>query len=114
MTATPDRTDGYDIFTHFDHNIAYEIRLQRALSENMLSPFHYYGVTDIMVNGELIDDNADFNLLTRNERVDRIFEKISYYGCCDGNPRGLIFVQEKMKPNHYLTCSTSVDITQLV
>ena len=37
------------------------------------------GVTDIMVNGELIDDNADFNLLTRNERVDRILEKISYY-----------------------------------
>ena len=95
MTATPDRTDGYDIFTHFDHNIAYEIRLQRALSENMLSPFHYYGVTDIMVNGELIDDNADFNLLTRNERVDRILEKISYYGCCDGNPRGLIFCSRK-------------------
>ena len=95
MTATPDRTDGYDIFTHFDHNIAYEIRLQRALSENMLSPFHYYGVTDIMVNGELIDDNADFNLLTRNERVDRILEKINYYGCCDGNPRGLIFCSRK-------------------
>ena len=99
MTATPDRTDGYDIFTHFDHNIAYEIRLQRALSENMLSPFHYYGVTDIMVNGQLIDDNADFNLLTRNERVDRIIEKINYYGCCDGNPRGLIFCSRKDEAN---------------
>ena len=29
MTATPERTDNFDIFTLFDHNIAYEIRLQR-------------------------------------------------------------------------------------
>jgi superfamily II DNA or RNA helicase len=27
MTATPERTDGNDIFQLFDHNIAYEIRL---------------------------------------------------------------------------------------
>ncbi|ETT05718.1 type III restriction enzyme, res subunit domain protein [Fusobacterium sp. CM21] len=27
MTASPERTDGFDIFKLFDHNIAYEIRL---------------------------------------------------------------------------------------
>ena len=27
--------------------------------------------------------------------MDRILEKISYYGCCDGNPRGLIFCSRK-------------------
>ncbi|WP_319508858.1 DEAD/DEAH box helicase family protein [uncultured Methanolobus sp.] len=37
MTATPERTDGFDIFSQFDHNIAYEIRLHRALEEKMLS-----------------------------------------------------------------------------
>jgi HKD family nuclease len=45
MTATPERTDGLDIFKLFDYNIAYEIRLHRALEEDILSPFHYYGVT---------------------------------------------------------------------
>jgi superfamily II DNA or RNA helicase len=45
MTATPERTDGRDIFKFFDHNVAFEIRLQRALEEEMLCPFHYYGVT---------------------------------------------------------------------
>jgi superfamily II DNA or RNA helicase len=95
MTATPDRTDGYDIFTHFDHNIAYEIRLHKALSENMLSPFHYYGVTDIVVDGKSIDENANFNMLTKEERVDRIIEKIKFYGTCDGITRGLIFCSRK-------------------
>ena len=33
MTATPERTDGYDIFKDFDYNIAYEIRLQQAMEE---------------------------------------------------------------------------------
>ena len=37
MTATPERTDGNDIFQLFDHNIAYEIRLSRAMEEEMLS-----------------------------------------------------------------------------
>jgi len=95
MTATPDRTDGFDIYTHFDHNIAYEIRLQEALSENMLCPFHYYGVTDIKVDGEVIDDKANFNMLTKIERVDRIIDKIKLFGTYDGITRGLIFCSRK-------------------
>jgi HKD family nuclease len=38
MTATPERTDSYNICADFDYNIAYEIRLQEALYENMLCP----------------------------------------------------------------------------
>lgn len=91
MTATPERTDGLDIFKLFDYNIAYEIRLHRALEEDILSPFHYYGVTDISVNGEILEDNSDFNLLTSDERIDRIIEKIKLYGCDNGIVKGLIF-----------------------
>ena len=40
MSATPERTDGFNIYEMFDYNIAYEIRLQKALEENMLCPFH--------------------------------------------------------------------------
>ena len=48
MTATPERTDGINIFELFGHNIAYEIRLRRALDEGMLCPFHYYGVAEYL------------------------------------------------------------------
>jgi superfamily II DNA or RNA helicase len=91
MTATPERTDGFDIFKQFNYNIAYEIRLHRALEEQMLCPFHYYGVTDVSVNNEVLEEDAAFNLLTANERVDRIIEKAKFYGCDDGCVRGLIF-----------------------
>jgi len=37
MTATPERTDGDDIFSLFDHNIAYEIRLNRAMEEETIN-----------------------------------------------------------------------------
>lgn len=33
MTASPERTDDFDVYQVFDHNIAYEIRLQQALEE---------------------------------------------------------------------------------
>src|SRR5690606_2686807 len=46
MTATPERTDGFNVFELFDYNLAYEIRLQEALEEDMLAPFHYFGITD--------------------------------------------------------------------
>lgn len=91
MTATPERTDGLDIFKLFNHTIAYEIRLHRAMEEDMLSPFHYYGVTDITVNGKVLDENTDFSLLTSNERIDRVIEKTKLYGCDNGSVRGLVF-----------------------
>ena len=91
MTATPERTDDLEIFKLFDYNIAFEIRLHRALEENLLSPFHYYGVTDIIVDGKILEENADFNLLASKERIDRILEKADIYGCDNGKVRGLIF-----------------------
>src|SRR5206468_198733 len=91
MTATPERTDGFDIFKQFDYNIAYEIRLHKALEEDMLSTFHYYGVTDVSVNGSIIEEDAAFNLLVAQERVDRILEKARFYGSDTGVVRGLVF-----------------------
>ena len=61
MTATPERTDDFNIYELFDYNIAYEIRLQEALEEEMLCPFHYFGVTDFEHNGEEIDDATLFS-----------------------------------------------------
>lgn len=91
MTATPERTDGLDVFKLFDHTIAYEIRLNRALEENMLSPFHYFGISDITVEGEILEDKSDFKKLIANERIDHIIQKAEFYGCDNGEVRGLIF-----------------------
>ncbi len=95
MTATPERTDGTDIFSLFDHNIAYEIRLNRAMEEEMLSTFHYYGVTDFSIDNIVIDKKADFNKLVSEERVKHIIRYADFYGCDNGITRGLIFCSRK-------------------
>ncbi|WP_299527822.1 DUF3427 domain-containing protein [uncultured Streptomyces sp.] len=47
LTATPERMDGLNIQDEFfDGRIAAEIRLWEALENDLLSPFHYFGVTD--------------------------------------------------------------------
>jgi superfamily II DNA or RNA helicase/SOS-response transcriptional repressor LexA len=95
MTATPDRTDGNDIYSLFDHNIAYEIRLSKAMEENMLIPFHYFGVTDLSINDEILENKSDFRLFTADERVNKIITKIKFYGSDNGITRGLIFCSKK-------------------
>ncbi|HHY22019.1 MAG TPA: DEAD/DEAH box helicase [Bacilli bacterium] len=95
MTATPERTDDFNIFELFDYNIAYEIRLQEALEEDMLCPFHYFGVTDLVWNGETISETALLSQLVTNERIEHIIEKIEYYGFSGERVRGLMFCSRK-------------------
>lgn len=91
MTATPERTDGFDIFSLFNHSVAYEIRLQNAMHADLLVPFHYFGVTDISVDGECLDDDSDFNKLISEDRINHLINTLNEYGCDSGIPRGLIF-----------------------
>ena len=102
MTATPERTDGADIFRMFDHNIAYEIRLNDAMEEQMLCPFHYYGVSDLYIDEKEQDDVTLFNKLTSDERVERIVGKSKFYGTDNGICRGLVFVS-KVSEAHTLS-----------
>ncbi len=93
MTATPDKRDdnieGRNVYELFDHQIAYEIRLQQAMEENLLCPFHYFGITDISIIGD--DKNRDFSVLTCDERVKHIVEQANYYGYSGDRVKGLIF-----------------------
>ncbi|MDM1546223.1 DEAD/DEAH box helicase [Ignatzschineria indica] len=91
MTATPERTDGYNIYELFDYNLAYEIRLQDALKMEIIAPFHYFGVTDYIVDGQVIDDITTLKYLVHDERVNFLIEKINYYGYSGDRPKGLIF-----------------------
>ncbi len=91
MTATPDRMDNYDVYRLFEYNIAYEIRLQEALEENMLCPFHYFGITDITIDGEALGELSSFELLTSEQRVKHIIDKINDYGYSGDRVKGLVF-----------------------
>lgn len=97
MTATPERTDGFNIYELFDYNIAYEIRLQAALEEDMLCPFLYYGVTDMYQENALVADDMNFTDLIAEDRVNHIIEKIEYYGYSGDHVKGLMFCSSKQE-----------------
>ncbi|MFT3943485.1 MAG: DEAD/DEAH box helicase [Ancrocorticia sp.] len=95
MTATPERTDEFSIFELFDYNVAYEIRLQKALESNMLVPFNYYGITDYVdAGGNVIDDMSDLRHLVAPERVRYLIEMITRYGF-PSNVHGLMFCSRR-------------------
>lgn len=91
MTATPERSDDFDIYAVFDHHIAYEIRLQDALAENMLVPFHYHGISEIKIDDQLLTDTSSFAHLTCDERVKHILYYATYYGSDGERVKGLVF-----------------------
>jgi len=91
MTATPERTDNQEIYSMFGNNIAYEIRLNQALEENLLCDFHYYGITDWTINGESVDENTKLNSLVSPIRANHIKETLNLYTFKKEKARGLIF-----------------------
>lgn len=96
LTATPERSDGTSIFELFDYNVPYEIRLGEALEQDMLAPFHYYGVADLTFeDGTTTTDATPLFRLVSRERVDYIVEAIKTYGQAGVAPKGLVFCSRK-------------------
>ena len=100
LTATPERSDSGDIYSIFDNNVAVEIRLRDALSNDLVCPFHYFGITDAEGidyskikaepgTSEYIEEIA--NMLMVNRRFDYILEKINFYGHDGGKAKTLGF-----------------------
>lgn len=99
MTATPDKRDdnidGRNIYEIFDHNIAYEIRLQQAMEEDLLCPFHYFGITDLQMISDTGNSKEErlesFRYLTSDERVNYVMDQADFYGYSGERVKGLIF-----------------------
>jgi len=96
MTATPERNDDFNVFGIFDYNVPYEIRLGRALEDDMLVPFHYYGVTDVTYeDGTTTSIEDGLDRLTSRFRVDHIVRTLDTYAQAGVPPRGLMFCSRK-------------------
>ena len=115
MTATPDKRDdnvaGRNVYELFNYQIAYEIRLQQAMEENLLCPFHYFGITDLSIVGD-DKDNRDFSMLTSEERVKHIIQQANYYGYSGEKVKGLIFcssIKETQELSHKFNNTVNPD-----
>ncbi len=66
LTATENRMDNQDVVEIFGNNIPYELRLRDAIINDLIVPFHYYGIRDELV---------DYGLTAAGER--RLISQIS-------------------------------------
>lgn len=87
LTATPKRMDGKDILSLCYYNVVDEIGIKEALEEDLIVPFHYFGVNDYTINYDNIPyKNGKYNEkillenLLLNTRTDYIVEKINKFG----------------------------------
>ena len=104
MSATPWRTDNKEIFSFFDDNIVYQVTLRDALEEDLLCPFHYYGISDLKYGDELIDDKFD---LTDKLKKD---EKEELFNSNQQNPHAISdkFDEDAFKKFNFLTSDERV------
>jgi superfamily II DNA or RNA helicase len=90
MTATPERSDQGNVFDLFNNNVALEVRLHEALDDELIIPFHYFGITDVEgidLSDVSVDDIAEVTKrLKVNKRVDFIIDRMNFYGH-DGEKR---------------------------
>ncbi|MBA4607477.1 DUF3427 domain-containing protein [Aeromicrobium sp. Marseille-Q0843] len=82
LTATPERADGINVRdAFFDGRVATELRLWDALGEELLCPFHYFGVADNTDLSQLswkrgtYDDRELSNLFTGNDARTQVILK---------------------------------------
>jgi len=138
LTATPERADGQDVFKHFNGRVATELRLQEAIERKLLSPFHYFGVTDSVSLKNVrwdrgryeqtqLDNLYVFEAAQAERRVDNIIQAIERYcgerqdiiglGFCVSQHHAAYMAKMFNKagiPSEHLTAESETDIRSTV
>ena len=125
MTATPERGDAQSVYENFDNNIAVEIRLRDALDADLVSPFHYFGITEAEVvdydGVNLNDIDAIASMLQINRRVEHIIKNMEFYSFDGENCKAIGFcvnvehakyMAEKFNGKGFTSCYLSSENTR--
>ncbi|MBQ6221806.1 MAG: DUF3427 domain-containing protein, partial [Solobacterium sp.] len=88
LTATPERMDNKDIFGLFDQNIPFELRLRDAILNDLVVPFHYYGIRTKLADYKDQDRMKVAKEIAKQENVEFISSQI----------------EKHKKPNEKLKC----------
>lgn len=85
LTATPERTDGVDVASIFDDNLAYQASIGDGIAEESLVPFHYVGIKDTVDfdqipwrNGRFAPEELEDRVI-RSERMERLWKTMEQH-----------------------------------
>lgn len=86
LTATPERTDGGDLLALCDDNLVFECGLVTGVRQQLLSPFHYFGVPDLVEyehipwRGRGFDEEALTSAVATGARAQNALEQLQRHG----------------------------------
>ena len=108
LTATPERTDGVDVASIFDDNLAYHATIGDGIADESLVPFHYIGIKDTVDFRQVPWRNGRFDpveleaRVIRSERMDRLWSAMQAHPaqrrlvfCC--SRRHALFTRDWLK-----------------
>ena len=76
LTATPERMDNKNVFELFDQNVPFELRLRDAISNDLVVPFHYYGIRDKLVDYSSKDKMVIAKAIAEQNNIEFIKDQI--------------------------------------
>ena len=82
LTATPERTDGVDVVSIFDDNLAHVASIGDGIAEDALVPFHYVGIRDTVDFQQIPWRNGRFDVdelelrVEASERMERLWKAL--------------------------------------
>ena len=79
LIATPERMDNQDIFTLFDQNVPFELRIRDAINNDLVVPFHYYGIRDQLVDYGSKDKMTIAKNIAEQNNIEFIKSQIEKY-----------------------------------
>ncbi|MCR4581349.1 MAG: DEAD/DEAH box helicase family protein [Bacilli bacterium] len=88
LTATPERMDNKNVFDLFDQNVPFELRLRDAINNDLVVPFHYYGIRDQLVDYSSKDKMVIAKAIAEQDNIEFIKSQI----------------EKRRKPNEKLKC----------
>lgn len=121
LTATPERMDNQDIFTLFDQNVPFELRLRDAIDNDLVVPFHYYGIRDQLVDYSSKDkmtiakniaeqNNIEF-IKSQIEKYRKPGEKLKCIAFCTNIQSCRLMAEELYEEGYYTISLTGINDT---
>ncbi len=76
LTATPERMDDKNVIELFENNVPFELRLRDAILNDLVVPFHYYGIRDEFADYSSTDKAKAAREIARQLNIEFISKQI--------------------------------------
>lgn len=91
LTATPERMDNQDVYSLFENNVPFELRLRDAITNDLVVPFHYYAIKDNYIDYSSSEKRVISNEICKSINISFIKDEIEKHKKTDEKLKCIAF-----------------------